>query len=299
MTARPWLPLFYLVILGTSWGLHFSFIKLAAESGLSYSGIAAVTTAGVAILTLLISALRRRMPRFDMQHLRFYFVAALLGYVAPFLIELHSSVHMPASVLTLVVSSSPLFTVLIAMLFRSDTITMRGLTGIIVGTLSAALILVPSAIGLTGIPVFWILVAFLVPLIYAADHNFIAKLWPAGSDSYQLGCGESLVALAMLLPLYLWQGVIVDLDVPFGSGHIAIIVMVGFALIEIFLYFEIIRLAGPIFVSQTNFITVAAGVLWAMYIFGERPSQWLWLSAALLALALYIITTDKKRARNL
>lgn len=298
MTNRPWLPLVYLVVLGTSWGLHFSFIKLAAESGLSYSGIAAITTAGVAILTLLISMLRRRMPHFDMKHLRFYFVAALLGYVAPFLIELHSAVHMPASVLTLVVSSSPLFTVLIAMLFRADTITLRGLTGIIVGTLSAALILVPAALGLTGIPVFWILIAFLVPLIYAADHNFIAKLWPEGSDSYQLGCGESLVALAMLLPLYLWQGPLVDLEVPFGSGHIAIVVMVGFALIEIFLYFEIIRLAGPIFVSQTNFVTVVAGVLWAMYIFGERPSQWLWLSAALLALALYIVATDKKRAKS-
>ncbi|NQV87112.1 MAG: hypothetical protein HQ492_08555 [Woeseiaceae bacterium] len=53
--VNGWLPLIYLVILGGGWGLHFSLIKIAAESGLSYSGIAAVTTVGAAGLLLLIA----------------------------------------------------------------------------------------------------------------------------------------------------------------------------------------------------------------------------------------------------
>lgn len=293
--AHRWLPLIYLTVLGAIWGMHFSFIKLAAESGLSYLGVAAATTTGVAIMMLLVALIRRRLPRFDITHLRFYLVCALLGYVAPFIIELNSAAHLPASVLALVVSSSPLFTVALAIAFRSDTISLRRMLGIIVGTMSAALILGPAALGLTDIPAFWVLVAFSVPLIYAADHNYISKFWPERSDSYQLGCGEALLAFAIFAPLYLWQGVLGDMDVAFGPGHIAIIVMIFFSIIEIFLYFEIVRLAGPIFVSQTNFVTVVTGVIWAMIIFGERPSKWLWLSAALLAVALYFVAATDRR----
>jgi drug/metabolite transporter (DMT)-like permease len=295
---RPWLPLVYLVILGASWGLHFSFIKLAAESGLSYLGIAAVTTAGVTLLLVLTALVRRRFPVFDRAHLRFYFVCALLAYVVPFLLELQSAAHLPASVLTLIVSSTPLFTVALAIAFRSDTVSLSRLLGIVFGTLSTALILVPAALGISDIPIFWVLVAFIVPLSYSADHIYIAKAWPQGSDSYQLGCGEALLALAMLAPAYLLQGVGGDLNVPFGVGHIAMIVMVGFALVEIFLYFEILRIAGPIFTSQTNFVTVVSGVFWAMIIFDERPSKWLWLSAALLGIALYFVATGSRRPHN-
>lgn len=293
-----WLPLVYLVVLGVSWGAHFSFIKIAAESGLSYLGSAAVTTAGVAMLLLLIALLRRRMPKFSRSHLWFYFICSLLGYVAPLMLELHSAPHLPASVLTLVVSSSPFFTLAIAMAIRSDAVSMRRIVGIVVGTTSSLLILLPAALGVTDLPLFWLLVAFLVPLIYAADHNYIAIAWPANSDSYQLGLGEALLALAMLGPAYLWQGIGADLSIPFGSGHVAIAVMVAFALIEIFLYFEIVRIAGPVFVSQTNFVTVVSGVVWAMIIFGERPGRWLWLSALLLGVALYFVATQEGKARS-
>jgi drug/metabolite transporter (DMT)-like permease len=265
---------------------------------LSFTGIAAVTTAGVTILLVLTALLRRRFPKFDRAHLQFYFVCALLAYVVPFLLELHSAAQLPASVLTLIVSSTPLFTVALAIAFGSDTVSLGRMLGIIFGTLSTALILVPAALGITGIPVFWVLVAFVVPLSYSADNIYVAKAWPQGSDSYQLGCGEALLALSMLAPAYWWQGVGGDLEVPFGPGHIAMIVMVGFALIEIFLYFEILRIAGPIFTSQTNFVTVVSGVFWAMVIFDERPSEWLWLSAALLAVALYFVATGSYRRQD-
>ncbi len=290
-----WLPLTYLVILGASWGLHFSYIKLAAESGLSYLGVAAVTTAGVTFLLVLTGVIRRRLPVFDRAHLRFYFICALLAYVVPFLLELKSAAHLPVSVLTLVVSSTPFFTVALAIAFRSDTVSLGRILGIVFGTLSIALILLPAALGISNIPVFWILVAFIVPLSYSADHIYITRAWPRGSDSYQLACGEALLALAMLAPAYLWQGFGNDLEVPFGAGHIAMIVMVGFALIEIYLYFELLRIAGPIFASQTNFVTVVSGVFWAMIIFDERPSEWLWLSAALLGIALWFIATGGRR----
>ena len=46
--------IFLLMILGIGWGLHFSLIKIAAESGLPFSGITALTTIGILIFMLLV-----------------------------------------------------------------------------------------------------------------------------------------------------------------------------------------------------------------------------------------------------
>ena len=70
--------------------------------------------------------------------------------------------------------------------------------------------------------------------------------------------------------------------------------MIAFSTIEIYLYFELVRRAGAVFVSQANYIMVVAGVFWGMLIFSERPTAWLWLSAAILLAALYMTHSDKK-----
>ncbi len=75
--------------------------------------------------------------------------------------------------------------------------------------------------------------------------------------------------------------------------------MVVFAVIEIFLYFEIVRLAGPIFVSQANYVTVVTGVFFGMIIFGEPLSRWIILSAGLLGLALYLMAMQRSKSENL
>ncbi|MEE9230747.1 MAG: DMT family transporter [Acidobacteriota bacterium] len=292
------LPLIYLVILGAIWGLHFSVNKIAAQSGLSYRGIAAITTTGVATALVFIAIIRRRWPAYNLTHLRFYFICAILGYVAPFFLELFSAAHLPASVLTLVVSSSPLFTVVLALAVGSDTITPRRSLGIAIGAGSASLILVPAVLGLSDVPVAWIALAFSVPLTYASYHNYVAKAWPRESDSFQVACGEALAALLILLPIYLWRGNVGEMQGALGLGHLAIGVMVVFAVIEIFLYFEIVRLAGPIFVSQANYVTVVIGVFFGMIIFGEPLSRWIILSAGLLGLALYLMAMQRSKSEN-
>ena len=69
-----------LIFLGSSWGLYFSMLKIAALSGISYTGILALTTAGVALGMGAIALLRRRKPEFKAQHHLFYLVCALTGY---------------------------------------------------------------------------------------------------------------------------------------------------------------------------------------------------------------------------
>ena len=65
------------------------------------------------------------------------------------------------------------------------------------------------------------------------------------------------------------------------------------SLIDIYIYFELIRMKGPIYTSHANYIMVVSGVMWGMIIFAERPTSMMWFSAALLIVSLYLVGKAK------
>ena len=285
-------PIFLLVFLGSSWGLYFSMLKIAVLSGISYTGILIMATVGVALGMSAIAILRRRGPEFKLRHHFFYLVCALSGYLLPMIIELFVIEHMPAGVLTLIVSIAPLATLLLAWLMKTDSINLPKVAGILVGAIAIFAILLPEAHFGEAIAWRWLLLALVVPVCYAIHHNFTARCWPVGSDSYQVACGEALYAAALLIIFasfnWQWQDV-----AAWNRGHSAILFMALISLIDIYIYFELIRIKGPIYTSHANYIMVVSGVLWGMVIFAERLSSMMWFSAALLIVSLYLVGKAK------
>ncbi|MEM7120067.1 MAG: DMT family transporter [Pseudomonadota bacterium] len=285
--ARLW-PVFLLLVLGLSWGGHFSLFKIAAESSLSYLGIIALTTSGVVIGMTVVAALRRRWPRFTGRHLRFYLVCAALGYLIEFPLSLFVAEEIPAGLLAIIASTSPVFTSLIAIVAKVETVSRRRMAAVAVGLVAAAVVLVPG----TAIPqpsmLTWVLIAFLIPVVYATYHNYVAYDWPDGSDSWQVAFGEVLIATAIVLPIYLVGDRSVVVLGAWSPGTWTVFVMAALALIEIYLYFEIVRLAGAVFVSLTSFVSIVAGVLWGMILFGEQHNAWIWLAVVLLGLSIFL-----------
>lgn len=282
-------PLIFLVFLGSSWGLYFSLLKIAVHSGISYVGIATLTTLGVGIGMGLIALARRRKPGFSLAHHRFYLICALTGYLLPIIVELSVIGHMPAGVLTLIVSMAPLATLLIAWVIKTDQINLSRVAGVIVGAVAIFAILLPDVNRSESIAWQWLLLATIVPISYATHHNFTSRYWPADSDSYQVACGEALYASLVLIAIspFYWQWNDVQ---AWNPGHTAILAMALIALVDIYLYFELIRLKGPIYTSHANYFMVVSGVLWGMIIFAERPSSLMWLSAILLIGSLYLVS---------
>jgi drug/metabolite transporter (DMT)-like permease len=291
LTSGP-RPILLLIFLGSSWGLYFSMLKIAALSGISYTGILALTTAGVALGMSAIALLRRRRPEFKAQHHLFYLVCALTGYLLPMVVELLVIEHMPAGVLTLIVSMAPLATLLVAWMMKTDNINRPRVAGILVGAIAIFAILLPDAHLGEAVAWRWLLLALVVPVCYSIHHNFTARCWPAGSDSYQVACGEALYAATLMAVFagfnWQWQDV-----ASWNQGHSAILFMALISLIDIYIYFELIRRKGPIYTSHANYVMVISGVLWGMVIFAERPSSLMWVSVALLIASLYLVGKSK------
>jgi drug/metabolite transporter (DMT)-like permease len=293
MNSRSGLrPLFLLLVLGSSWGLYFSMLKIAVLSGISYVGILTLTTVAVAIGMCAIALVRRRLPVFGKRENLFYLVCALSGYLLPMVAELLVIAHMPAGVLTLIVSMAPLATLLLAWLVKTDYVSPARVSGMLLGAFAIFAILLPDAHLGEDIAWRWLLLAMGVPLCYAIHHNFTARYWPQGSDSYQVACGESIFAAAMLAGLALFHWEWQDVQ-SWNQGHSAMLFMATIALVDIWIYFELIRIKGPIYTSHANYFMVVSGVGWGMAIFAERPSPWMWVSAALLVVSLYLVSRPK------
>jgi drug/metabolite transporter (DMT)-like permease len=287
-------PLLLLIFLGTSWGLYFSMLKIAVLSGISYIGILTLTTVGVGTGMSAIALLRGRKPEFKRRHIIFYLVCALTGYLMPMIAELLVIGHMPAGLLTLIVSISPLATLLFAWLMRTDTINRFRVAGILLGAFAIFAILLPDAHVSESVAWHWLLITLVVPVSYSIHHNYAARCWPAGSDSYQVACGEAIVASLILIAFSMFNWQWQDLQ-SWNQGHSAILFMAVISLVDIYIYFELIRLKGPIYTSHGNYVMVISGVLWGMLIFAERPSSLMWVSALLLMASLYLVGIGKSQ----
>jgi len=102
----------------------------------------------------------------------------------------------------------------------------------------------------------------------------------------------------IMLPVLFFSGGMSVFTGGWTSGHWAILAAIAFTTLTCWLYFEIIRLGGPVFVSQANFVTVFAGVIWGMTLLGERPSPWLWASLVLLIGSLAVLAGSRRKTQK-
>lgn len=127
------LPVILLLILGTSWGLRVALIKLAVQSGIPHTTIAAATTFGVAICLSVINGLTGRRFAIDRRRFPFFISCALIGYVVPFFLQLYAAERVPAGSLALIFSLLPIATLIIAVASKTDRITLPGLVSTALG----------------------------------------------------------------------------------------------------------------------------------------------------------------------
>jgi drug/metabolite transporter (DMT)-like permease len=60
------------------------------------------------------------------------------------------------------------------------------------------------------------------------------------------------------------------------------------------LYFVLVDRAGPVFTSFTANMVTLFGVVWAILIFSERNSVWVWLSFATIMIALALVAPRRE-----
>ncbi|MGQ0662452.1 MAG: DMT family transporter [Pseudomonadota bacterium] len=270
------MPLFLLLLLGTNWGLGFSLAKIGVTSGMPPLGYAFWQALGAGAVLLAVGGASVGLPPVSLAHLRYYLLAGAFGTAVPLVNMLVVVAHVPVGVVTVIVSIAPLLTYGFAQLCGLERVEPRRAFGIALGFAGALMILLPRASLPSPDMVPWALLSIVTPLFYAGSNVYIGYARPPGIHSLTLAGALQLAAAVCVLPPMLATGSFHPLWPPLGAGEWVVLGAMAMASIGSLLMFEIMRLAGTVYFSQVAYVVTIAGVLWGMYIFGERHSAWIW-----------------------
>lgn len=295
------------------WGLFFSLARFAGESGIPKTSLITCVTVLDVIAFLVICRFRGIYPKLRRSSFIFYGVCAAFGYLLPMQLELYAAPIIGAGLLTMLVSLTPVITMVIALVIGHEHVSRSRIAGILLAVVAMLPLFYQdlSAASFDGTDrIIAMCAALVVACCYGIYHNYIAVKWPDGEDGWQLATGEAIACSAMMLPVLMITG---GADLHLLADFTASWVIVAYVILSvssIYLYFYLIKLGGAVYVSMAGFLTLGFGVGFGIWLFDERYPWWVALCVAGLMGATFLASrktdnpgdsdedNDKDRDRN-
>ncbi len=287
-----------LFTVGISYSLLFSINKLSAEAGVPYVAYVFWHSLGAGLMLLVPCLVKGRAawPKLNWLHLRTYFVWGGLAIAAPISLLTYVSPNLPAAVMTMILVLVPLFTYVFALVFRMERFRLLSVLAILMGLGGVLLVIVPEAslpdAGAAG----WVLLALLAPACFSLVTVFAGKYRPPAAPSATLACGLLFGSAILLVPVMLGTGQLYVFPGPSLEGDLTLLYASLLTTAIFFIFLEMVRVAGPVFATQHNYIAVLAGFGWGLLFFSEAHNAYIWGATALMFAGLSMHTVSVRRA---
>ncbi|MDJ0822909.1 MAG: DMT family transporter [Paracoccaceae bacterium] len=285
-----WLPVAILVVIGAAWGATQPLAKLAVSEGYRHFGLIFWQMVIGATVLGTLTMLRGRPLTWARGHLGLYTVIALIGTVLPGIASYSAAVHLPAGVLSILLSSVPMLAFPIALALGVDDFRWRRLAGLSLGMLGVALLVLPKSSLPDPAASIWIPIALIASGFYAFEGNYVARWGTQGLGPVQVLAGASIVGATITLPLALLSGQFIDPRGPWSTPDYA---LVASSLLHAGAYSGYVFLvgqAGAVFAAQVGYLVTLFGVTWAMVFLGESYSTFFWAALGLLMAGMTLVT---------
>ncbi|SMY08552.1 DMT family transporter [Flavimaricola marinus] len=278
-----------LVAMGAGWGLTQPLSKIAVSAGHGAMGLVFWQLVVGAVLLSAINAARGVRLPMGRQSVMLYVFIAVLGTVLPNWGSFTSAYHLPAGVMSIVISAVPMFAFPIALALGTDRFSVIRLTGLLLGLAGVALIALPE----TSLPdramVAFLPLALLAPFCYAVEGNVVGRWGTGGLDALQVLQGASIIGSVIALPLAFGMGQMADPRFAWGLPELAFLTSASIHAIVYSTYVWIVGRAGAVFATQVSYLVTGFGILWAMILLGERYSVYIWVALAAMLLGLTLV----------
>ncbi len=293
---NPLLPVALLVLIAGLWGLFFVLIKIAVTGGVSPVNYVFWFTLIGGVVLLGVSRARGAWPRAGRAHLVFYFKTGLVRFTFANIVLYAAQGKLPVGVMAVLMTFVPIFTHGFSLAFRIERLDRVRLAGILLGFAGVLLIVLPEASLPDPTLAAWVLIGLSAPLLHGFAYVMLSERnRPPDADSLSIACGTLLAAAVMALPLAIAFGDFRLVLPPFSTGELAMIAHAVLAAFNFYAIFELIRIAGPTYMSQANFVSVAFGVIFGILIFGETHSLYVWGAMALALSGVALVNARRKK----
>jgi len=289
-------PVLILIVAGAAWGATQPLAKIAVSDGYRPLGIVFWQLSIGAAALGLVCALRGTPLRFERRDITLYIIIALIGTVLPGIASYSAAVHLPAGVLSILLSSVPMLAFPIALAMRHETFRWRRIAGLSLGFCGISLLIVPDASLPEGTATAWVFVALIASFCYALEGNVVTKTGTHGQDPVQVLFGASLVGALISLPLAVITGQFVNPLAQWGAPDTAILASSLLHAGAYTAYVWLVGHAGPVFAVQISYLVTLFGVTWAMLFLGESYSPYFWAALAIMLAGLALVQPRPKAA---
>lgn len=286
---QRWRFVVVLLVLGFGWGVTQPLGKIAVSTGHRHFGLIFWQLVVGAVVLGALAALQRKPLPLNRRTLGFALVIALIGTIIPNSTFYYSVSHLPAGIMSILISAVPLLAFPMALALGMDSFSKTRLAGLVCGLIGVAFIALPGSSLPSPALAAFLPVALVGPLFYAAEGNYVARVGTAGLDAVPAMFLASVVGAAICLPLAVATGQFIDPSLPWGRAEAA---LVASSVIHCLVYTGYVWLAaraGAVFAAQTSYVVTGAGVFWAMVLLGERFSLWVWAALAAMMIGLFLV----------
>jgi|GEM_PF-1749500 len=282
------LPL--IVLVGTLVGGNFALAKFIVLGGLSPLLLFAWQVLGAGLALTGILAIRRvsdlvalgTRPVF-----RYCVINGLLGVSAPQVLSYFALQQVPASLLTLLITLSPLLTFCLSSLANRRLLPRHRLLGILIG-LAGVTAATTSGGALEGSGLPWIGAAVITPFFLAASNVYRERAMPAGADPSVLAAGTLLTQAVLFLPA---MGYAADAQLTSTAGSATVLTILCLCAVTALSYvltFELYRRTDGVGFSQVGYFVTLSGIAIGALVFDEPIGPWFSFSVVLLFLGMAI-----------
>ncbi len=288
-----------LLTLGFVWGTGYSIARFAMTHGVSPLGYSFWQCLGPAVLLSLLTVARQRGPTsrtvMTVSHLRYYLICAITGVVIPNTNMYFAAPHLPAGILAVVVNTVPVIAYPLALLARQETFSLVRFLGVCCAVIGLMLMVIPKASLPSTDAIPWILSVLITPFSFACCSVYIARYRPAQTDSVSLSAGTLIFAAIFITPLVLLQHSFYLFHFPLSIADGVIILEILLSSLGYYLFFQLIKIAGPVYYSLVDTIVSLTGLMWGYVIFHEQLNQWTTPAILFILLALFLVTQQQLR----
>ena len=289
------LSIILMLIGGLMSPLRFAVNKIAVEGGLSPIAFAFWPIFFSGLLLLIIALLKGHKIQLRPSYIRAYLIIGGLILAGPMAVLTYLADKLPQGIISLTVGFAPVLTYFFAILLKVDQVKAICVTGLIIGLGGILLITIPDMSlpehGMVG----WLLLALLAPVGLGLGNVLTSTMRPPSIPLTVLAAGMMLSAATILFVLMILTG---QLYFFYGATLDAVLnVIYATILCSLFylMFLEIVRLSGPVFFSQMNYLSVAAGFGWGMILFDEKYSSYVWGGASFMAISVVLLSLGAQK----
>lgn len=291
-------PIHYaaLLLLGSIWGASFLFIGLAVhEFGPLLLMFLRVLGAGLVLVGL--AQWRQRQQKSETglnwrTNWRTYLVVGLLNSALPFTLIAFSELSITASLAAVFNSTTPLFAVLIAAVWRNEPLTRRKLLGGFLGVVGVSILTGGGSLAVNAELIVAVLASLAAALCYGAGTVYAAKnlkgLTPIYASIAQLLSAAVLLAIPAVLAI--------PTTMPSPTAIIALLALTllstSFAYL---LYFFLLQNVGSTRTASVTFLVPVFGTIWGIAFLQDPFNLGMLLGMGVILASVGLVTGGQPR----